>query len=103
MRTVALPLSHDLNVHKIHEASGFHNSAAGKNRVYLTRTGLSSCATVSSVLIALFNGLVLLFDFLQAILVLWWNSPLTLGPFSVSCLCLWICFYCISLLCALRV
>jgi|AraCvinosormetaG_1042628.scaffolds.fasta_scaffold00281_2 hypothetical protein len=25
MRTVALPLSHDLNVHKIHEASGFHN------------------------------------------------------------------------------
>lgn len=45
MRTVALPLSHDLNVHKIHEASGFHNSAAGKNRVYLTRTGLSSCAT----------------------------------------------------------
>ncbi|CAA7028239.1 unnamed protein product [Microthlaspi erraticum] len=45
MRTVSLPLPHDLNVHKIHEASGFHNSVAGKNRVYLTRTGLSSCAT----------------------------------------------------------
>ncbi|KAL1204498.1 Mechanosensitive ion channel protein 3 [Cardamine amara subsp. amara] len=45
MRTVSLPLSHDLNVHKIHEASGYHNSVAGKNRVYLTRTGLSSCAT----------------------------------------------------------
>ncbi|KAG7588353.1 Mechanosensitive ion channel MscS [Arabidopsis suecica] len=45
MRTVSLPLSHDLNVHKIHESSGYHNSAAGKNRVYLTRTGLSSCAT----------------------------------------------------------
>ncbi|XP_019083150.1 PREDICTED: mechanosensitive ion channel protein 3, chloroplastic-like isoform X4 [Camelina sativa] len=25
MRTVSLPLSHDLNVHKIHEASGYHN------------------------------------------------------------------------------
>uniref|UniRef100_A0A1J3EIB0 Mechanosensitive ion channel protein 3, chloroplastic n=1 Tax=Noccaea caerulescens TaxID=107243 RepID=A0A1J3EIB0_NOCCA len=45
MRTVSLPLSHDLNVHKVHEASGFHNSVAGKNRVYLTRTSLSSCAT----------------------------------------------------------
>ncbi|XP_010414765.1 PREDICTED: mechanosensitive ion channel protein 3, chloroplastic-like isoform X2 [Camelina sativa] len=43
MRTVSLPLSHDLNVHKIHEASGYHNS---KTRVSLTRTCLlSSCAT----------------------------------------------------------
>ncbi|CAH2047234.1 unnamed protein product [Thlaspi arvense] len=45
MRTVSLPLSHDLNVHKSHEASGYHYGVAGKNRVYLTRTGLSSCAT----------------------------------------------------------
>ncbi|EOA33714.1 hypothetical protein CARUB_v10019907mg [Capsella rubella] len=46
MRTVSLPLSHDLNVHKIHEASGYHNSVAGKNRMSLTRTGLlSSSAT----------------------------------------------------------
>ncbi|KAF8088637.1 hypothetical protein N665_0532s0001 [Sinapis alba] len=41
MRSVSLPLSH----HKIHEASGYHNSVACKNRVYLTRTGLSSCST----------------------------------------------------------
>ncbi|XP_013635588.1 PREDICTED: mechanosensitive ion channel protein 3, chloroplastic-like isoform X1 [Brassica oleracea var. oleracea] len=41
MRSVSLPLSH----HKIHEASGYHNNSACKNRVYLTRTGLSSCST----------------------------------------------------------
>ncbi|KAG2262174.1 hypothetical protein Bca4012_013175 [Brassica carinata] len=41
MRSVSLPLSH----HKIREVSGYHNSVACKNRVYLTRTGLSSCST----------------------------------------------------------
>ncbi|KAF8100516.1 hypothetical protein N665_0222s0015 [Sinapis alba] len=41
MRTVSLPLSH----HKIHEASGYHNSVACKNRLYLTRTRLSSFST----------------------------------------------------------
>ncbi|KAJ0244095.1 hypothetical protein HA466_0193210 [Hirschfeldia incana] len=41
MRSVSLPLAH----HKICEASGYHNSVACKNRVYLTRTGLSSCST----------------------------------------------------------
>ncbi|XP_024015251.1 mechanosensitive ion channel protein 3, chloroplastic isoform X2 [Eutrema salsugineum] len=46
MRTVSLPLSHDLNVHRFREASGYHHSVVGgKNRVYLTRTGLSSCTT----------------------------------------------------------
>ncbi|KAH0903494.1 hypothetical protein HID58_042997, partial [Brassica napus] len=41
MRTVSLPLSH----HKIHQASGYHNSIACKNRVYLTQTRLSSFST----------------------------------------------------------
>ncbi|CDY46875.1 BnaC01g27790D [Brassica napus] len=41
MRTVFLPLSH----HKIHQASGYHNSLACKNRVYLTQTRLSSFST----------------------------------------------------------
>ncbi|CAN8324240.1 unnamed protein product [Cochlearia groenlandica] len=44
MRTVSLPLPQDLNVHKIHQESGFQYSVAGRNRLYLTRKGLSSCA-----------------------------------------------------------